>query len=202
MAREYTVMRLGKGKKKIELCLERRIRKYGYAGLIISNLFQEEIIIRVNESRLDEYCIRRGYISAREDGTHPKIIIDTDSFNGIKRGVIADRFMLFHEIGHYCCGHLTNPPELEAEFSKRIEHLENDEVSADEVAADCFAAEYLGPEQVILALQEAMEQRMTNDLFYGTADDPISKMAIYEYQLRIDAVNERFGLLEEDEKYY
>ena len=38
MAREYIVMRLGKGKKKIELCLERRIRKYGYAGLIISNL--------------------------------------------------------------------------------------------------------------------------------------------------------------------
>ena len=71
MAREYIVMRLGKGKKKIELCLERRIRKYGYAGLIISNLFQEDIVILVDDSRLYEYCIRRGYISAREDGTHP-----------------------------------------------------------------------------------------------------------------------------------
>lgn len=201
MAREYTVMRFGKRKKKIELCLERRIRKNSYAGLIISNFFREEIVILVDDSRLDGYCIRRGYISALEDGTHPKIILDTDSFNGIKQGVIADRFLLFHEIGHYCCGHLTNPPELEAEFSKRIACLENDEVSADEVAADCFAAEYLGPEQVILVLQEAMGQRMTNDLFYGMAEDPISKMAIYEYQLRIDAVNERFGLLEEDEKH-
>lgn len=42
MAREYTVMRFGKRKKKIELCLERRIRKNSYAGLIISNFFEKK----------------------------------------------------------------------------------------------------------------------------------------------------------------
>lgn len=48
----------------------------------------------------------------------------------------------------------------------------------------------------VWALQEAMEQRMADDLLCGSVENTASKMAILEYQLRIDAVNEYFGLYE------
>lgn len=196
MAREYSFMRFGNRNNRIELCLERKVRKSGYAGFISSKLLREVIGIFVNDNLLDENCIRGGYITVWEDGTYPRIILDTATFNGIKRGSVTDRFLLFHEIGHYFCGHLLTLSTLEAEFSERNVHLERYEVSADEVEADCFGAEYLGAEYAIWALQEAMEQRMAGDLLCGSVENTASKMAILEYQLRIDAVNEYFGLYE------
>ena len=199
MARVYSVLRFHNGKDIVELCLERKIRKNGFAGIVFSKLFDETIGIYVNDCLLDEYCIRGGYITVLEDGTCPRIILDTATLNGIKRGVVASRFLLMHEIGHYCCGHLTDPPLVEDENSKRIACLLKNDVSSDEVEADCFAAEYLGAENVRWALQETMEQRMTRDLFFRVEMEPESKIALREFQLRIESVNERFGLSEEDE---
>ena len=199
MAKEYSVMRFRNGKNIVELCLERKIRKNGYAGLVFSKLFGETIGIFVDENHLDERCIRGGYITARKDGTDPCIILDGATFNGIKRGEATARFLLMHEIGHYCCGHLADPPLLEDELSKRKACLAENNVSSEEVEADCFAAEYLGAVCARWALQEAMEQRMTRDVFFGVAMEPDSQMVRREYQLRIEPVNERFGLSEEDE---
>ena len=39
-----------------------------------------------------------------------------------------------------------------------------------------------------------MERRMAADLVYGVAEEDISQKALLEYQLRIDAINDRFGL--------
>lgn len=114
-------MRFGKGKRIIELCLERKARKHGFAGIVASKLFRETIGIYINDELLEEYCIGRGYITAQEDGTHPIIILDTDTFNGIKRGENADRFLLLHETGHYSCGHLAESSALDDEFSYRKE---------------------------------------------------------------------------------
>ena len=200
MARDYSFMRFANKEDRIELCLERKIRKSGYAGFISSKYFEELIVIFVNDRLLDEYCIRGGYISVQEDGTHPKIILDTATFNDIKRGVATARFLLFHEIGHYFCGHFAEKSTLEDEFHKRNLHLKSYEVSTDEVEADCFGAEFLGAEYAIGALQDAMEQRMINDLLCGTLENDASQMAMREYQLRIDAVQERFGLYQKDKE--
>jgi hypothetical protein len=200
MSRDYSYMRFSNNEDRIELCLERKIRKSGYAGFISSKHFNDIIVIFVNDTLLDENCIRRGYIAVQDDGTHPEIILDTATFNGIKRGVATARFLLFHEIGHYFCGHFKEKSTLKDEFCKRNTLLKNYEVATHEVEADCFGAEYLGAEYVIRALQDSMEQRMTNDLFCGTLENAVSQMAMREYQLRIDAVQEHFGIYQNDEE--
>ena len=179
--------------------MERKVRKTGFAGLVCSKEFGETIGIFVDGNHVDDRCIRGGYITARKDGTAPCIILDTATFNGIKRGEVDARFLLMHEVGHYCCGHLVDPPLLDDECSRRKACMEKNEVSPEDLEADCFAAEYIGAVNARWALQETMEQRMTRDFLFGVEMEPESKIALREFQLRIESVNERFGLSEEDE---
>ena len=194
MAREYTYMPFGKGAHRLEVVLERKVRRDGYAGFVVSKQFSETIGIVVREDLLDEMNVRSVYITAKKDGSNPCIISSSDTFVRIKRGCIADRFSLLHEVGHYVCGHLVDPPELEEENAMRERLLEENQVSQDELDADAFAVNYLGAESVARALQESMERRFAADLAYGVAEEDISKKALWEYQLRIDAINDRFCL--------
>lgn len=199
MANEYSFMRFGEKKQKITICLERKVRKHGYAGFVSSKLLKEAIVLIVNNDLLEELCIRSGYITAQENGSNPRVILSSDTFNGIKRGDISDRFLLFHEIGHYCCGHLDSPPAVEHEYYKRVKLLKNNIVLEDELEADRFAAEYLGALYSRWALQEALEQRQTWGMYSGDFSNTENELALREYQLRIDAMCVHFGL-HEDEK--
>ena len=194
MAREYTYMPFGKGAHRLEVVLERKVRRGGYAGLVVSKQFPGTIGIVVREDLLDEMNVQSVYITAKKDGSDPRIILSMETLVGIKRGCIADRFSLLHEVGHYICGHLVDPPDIEEEFAMRERLLEENQVSQDEVEADAFAVNYLGAEAVVWALQESMERRMTADLVCGVKEEDISQKALLEYQLRIDAINDRFGL--------
>ena len=188
MGREYCTMRLGRHEQKVELCLERRIRKNGYAGFVSSKCFREDVLIVVNDGFLEDQGIRVGYITAREDGTHPMVIMTSTAFTELKQGHLSVRFFLMHELGHYYHGHLVQPPKLEDVFSDREASMNKGIVPKEELEADSFAAQYLGAENAIEALQEAMEERMAYDLMCGASADQISKLALREYQLRIDAV--------------
>ena len=201
MSKKYTTMYFGKGKNKIGLCLERKISNCGYAGLVFSNGLQERIVLAVNDRKLESLGIRNGYITVDYDGSSPLIVLSTETFNGIKRGNINDRFLLLHEIGHYVCGHLAQCRSMENEFSYRKAALQHNTVTTEELEADRFAAEYLGPEFAVLALQNHMEQRMAYDIYSGTNSDSSSGSAIMEYQLRIDALVEYYDLFECDDCY-
>lgn len=194
MAREYAYIPFGKGAHRLEVVLERKVRRGGYAGFVVSKQFPETIGIVVREDFLDEMNVQSAYITAKKNGRDPCIILSTETFVGIKRGCIADRFLLLHEVGHYACGHLVDPPDIEEEFAMRERLLEENQVSQNELDADAFAANYLGAEVVAWALQEKMEQRMATDLAYGVEKEDLSKKALLEYQLRIDAINDRFCL--------
>ena len=124
----------------------------------------------------------------RTDGTHPVIILTSTVLVELKRGILSARFFLMHELGHYYYGHLEQPPTLEDEFLKRKAALSRGIVPQEELEADCFAVRCLGAENVRLALQEEMEKRMAYDLMCGVASDPISELALREYQLRLDAI--------------
>jgi hypothetical protein len=187
-------MPFGKGAHRLEVVLERKVRRGGYAGLVVSKQFPGTIGIVVREDLLDEMNVQSVYITAKKDGSDPRIILSMETLVGIKRGCIADRFSLLHEVGHYICGHLVDPPDIEEELAMRERLLEENQVSQDEVEADAFAVNYLGAEAVVWALQESMERRMTADLVYGVEEEDISQKALLEYQLRIDAINDRFGL--------
>ena len=202
MSRDFSFMRFGKGPNTIEAFLERKVRKSGFAGFVCSKRFREDITIVVNDTLLNEYNVRRGYITMREDGTYPIIILETQTFNEIKRGVPSARLLLLHEIGHYCCGHLDHPPMLESECQMRRDYAAQNSVSPEELEADSFAADYLGGEYVVWALQDSMEKRMAIDLMEGTHFDSCNDLTLHEYQLRIDIINERYGLgLYDDEDY-
>lgn len=191
MSREYTYMPFGKGTHRLEVVLERKVRKGGYAGFVTSKQFRETIGVVVREDFLDEMSVRSVYITANKDGSAPCIVLSMETFVGVKRGCIADRFSLLHEVGHYACGHLMDPPDLKEENAMRERLLEDNQVSKDELDADAFAANYLGAELVAWALQESMEQRLATDLMCGVEEEDISKKALLEYQLRIDAINDR-----------
>lgn len=200
MSREFSFMRFGKGDRMIEVCLERKVQKNGFAGFVFSKRFHEDILIVVNDILLNERNIRGGYITVQENGTNPIIILNNWTFNEIKRGVPSARLLLFHEIGHYCCGHLNHLPTLESEHKRRREYAAQNSVSPEELEADSFAADYLGGEYVVWALQDSMESRLAINLMDGVYSD--SALALQEYQLRIDAINEHYGLeLYEDETY-
>jgi hypothetical protein len=113
MGREYCVMRFGRSGRKVDVCLERKIRKNGYAGFVSAKNFQETVIIVVNDVFLAEQGIRIGYITAQKDGTHPVIILTSTVFVELKRGILSARFFLMHELGPYYYGHLEQPPTLE-----------------------------------------------------------------------------------------
>ena len=141
MGREYCTMRLGRHEQKVELCLERRIRKNGYAGFVSSKCFREDVLIVVNDGFLEDQGIRGGYITAREDGTHPMVIMTSTAFTELKQGHLSVRFFLMHELGHYYHGHLAQPPKLEDVFSEREASMNKGIVPKEELEADIFAAE-------------------------------------------------------------
>ena len=75
MAREYTYMPFGKGAHRLEVVLERKVRRGGYAGLVVSKQFPGTIGIVVREDLLDEMNVQSVYITAKKDGSDPRIIL-------------------------------------------------------------------------------------------------------------------------------
>ena len=199
MARDFSYMHFKKGEEKITICLEKKIHKTGFAGFVGSPRFQENILLCVADERLAKLNIRGGYITTKEDGSDPRVFLDSNTFDNIKRGDIAARFMLFHEMGHYCCGHLASPPDVQEESKRRKALISQGKVSEEEVEADRFAAEYLGPETVMEALQEAQENRFAFDLYNGTQNEECSILAVREFRLRMDAIATYFGIADEYE---
>ena len=197
MRRKYSVMHYGKGKSRITLLLERKVWKNGFAGLVLSDRLEDSIVLAVDNRRLDENCLRRIYITAQKDGSKPVIVLSTAAFVGLKRGYDINRCALLHEVGHYCCGHLVNPPLLEEEVERRSKLVAQNKVAEEELAADAFAAEYLGAEYVAWALQECMDQWFAEQL---CEDDPDDGQVLREYQMRINHLSRQFGLDEEDEE--
>ena len=188
MSREFSYMRFGRGARQIMLYLERKICKTGYAGLIFAPLLPEPIRIFVNDRRLEEMGIRVGYISVLPDGTDPVIFLTSEAFCALKRGSRSMRFLLFHEIGHYVCGHLSRPPRAEDPHRRRFELVTRGQVCPDELEADRFAAAYLGDDYAVWALQDAMSERLRFDIRTGAFGDEISCGALAEFQMRIDAI--------------
>ena len=197
MRRKYSVMHYGKGKSRITLLLERKVWKNGFAGLVLSDRLEDSIVLAVDNRRLDENCLRRIYITAQKDGSKPVIVLSTAAFVGLKRGYDINRCALLHEVGHYCCGHLVNPPLLEEEVERRSKLVAQNKVAEEELAAGAFAAEYLGAEYVAWALQECMDQWFAEQLCEDVPDDG---QVLREYQMRIDHLSRQFGLDEEDEE--
>ena len=190
MSREFSYMRFGKGTRQMALYTERKICKNGYAGVVFSPLLHESIRIFVNDRRLEDMAIRMGYISVLPDGTDPVIFLTTDAFYALKRGSRAMRFLLFHEIGHYVCGHLSRPPRAGDPNRRRFELVTRGLVCPDELEADRFAVTYLGRDYAIWALQEAMGERLCFDMRTGAFGDEISNGALAEFQMRIDAISD------------
>ena len=197
MRRKYSVMHYGKGKSRITLLLERKVWKNGFAGLVLSDRLEDSIVLAVDNRRLDENCLRRIYITAQKDGSKPVIVLSTAAFVGLKRGYDINRCALLHEVGHYCCGHLVNPPLLEEEVERRSKLVAQNKVAEEELAADAFAAEYLGAEYVAWALQECMDQWFAEQLCEDVPDDG---QVLREYKMRINHLSRQFGLDEEDEE--
>lgn len=84
------------------MLLERKVWKNGFAGLVLSDCFEDSIVLAVDNRRLDEDCLRGIYITAQKDGSKPVIVLSTAAFVGLKRGYDINRFALLHEVGHYC----------------------------------------------------------------------------------------------------
>lgn len=182
-------MKFGKSRaERIEICMERKPHRSGWAGLICSPLFRRNLSIIINEDLLDRLGVNNGFITTSDDGSMDAVIMTRDVFDGFKQGKAYCRLFLFHEIGHFVRGHLDSMQSIADESEMRIEYIRNGSVPPRELEADMFAVKYLGTQTVLCGLRDGQEQRSARDMLDGVSNDETSIAALREYDLRIAAI--------------
>ena len=151
---------------------------------------EEAMLVIVDDSIYDD-GISSCYATKIDNWTIPTIIMDSETFSGFMSGKDLSRFKVFHEIGHYRLGHLDVCTEIEQESAERKRLLREYKVYQVELEADRFAASYMGIDEVIAALTEAQECKMRDDIIYGFYGAELGILALREYDLRIQALEER-----------
>lgn len=97
-------------------------------------------------------------------------------------------FIVYHELGHICCGFSENFTSQDDIKNARINAIKNGSVMKDELNADAFATQYIGKEKAIRALELLKNERIKFDKIHGFLNAPMSKLAVQEYCNRIIAI--------------
>lgn len=97
-------------------------------------------------------------------------------------------FVVYHELGHVCCGFTKKYHNQDEIRRARRNAIKKGEVMKDELNADAFAARYLGKKNALYGLKMQMDSRKKRDEEHGVSDTIISKLAIQEYINRISAI--------------
>ena len=100
----------------------------------------------------------------------------------------AAEFSMLHEVGHFVLGHFN--PALVHAVKNRSLYLKAGIVSPFELAADEFAYREIGGDASIRALTKMMNDRQTRDFMFNSSNGEKAKLAVLEYQLRINAIKE------------
>ena len=180
----FQIMRFGKKKRRIDVFHLRKPVEKGLAGMVMSNLFPQNVALVVDSRPTDnlEYsymCLSRSAVTASVS-----VWMEADAFYGIKRGEPIARTALFHELGHYYFRHMKrSKEEMVAYDQAREAAVEIGQVIQQELDADQFAVDYLGKDYVISGLSDLkslIEKALDQD-----STDERNVAAIKELEYRI-----------------
>lgn len=90
-------------------------------------------------------------------GQTPKCYVSADTARKLQADDQAAVFMVFHELGHVVLGVSKRKKKDRNNNQHKIDSLNQGIVDPDELAADAFAAEYIGIEDSIKALEESRD---------------------------------------------
>ena len=177
---KYNTMSFGKKENRINVIHLKKPLDNGFAGMITSGLFRENIAVVVMKNEIDFPDCQFACLSSAADNTSVKVEMEENIFYGIKRNDKMARTVLFHELGHYYYNHLKNgTADMEVYASERLDRALHSEVIPQELEADLFAARYLGHDYVMTGL---------NMLIRQISKDEAAEIAIAELRYRIEHI--------------
>ena len=149
---------------------------------------KREILIEVNEERMVEHKARGARIAVF-DNIGPMITLDSISFEKLyAKGNKDDLFILFHEVGHYMCGHFESPLSEEEVAMERVKCILSGEVWHEELEADRYAARMIGIQPAIDGLKQMMRESSQKDMDAGYFGDESWMLTMRDYMNRIKAL--------------
>lgn len=180
---KYSRMYFGKGKGRICVVHITKPNKTGFAGMVTSKMFNDNIAIIVDRSDPIQRDFDFSCLAFSKGGTVPRIMIQEDLFYDFKRGTDEARTILLHEIGHYANGDHGH----EHYDDNRLETAQMGSVLEMEIRADFFAADYLGYDIVLCGLK-ALKKRIlsflsdesTSDAYQSTIAELAARTSLIE----------------------
>lgn len=128
-------------------------------------------------------------------GQTPKCYVSADTARKLQADDQAAVFVVFHELGHVVLGTTKRKKKDRNNNQHKIDALNQGIVDADELAADAFAAEYVGIEDSIKALEESRDSYFLSFQHKILPDKTMPAKAYQEMTLRIEALK---NLLEKE----
>lgn len=124
----------------------------------------------------------------RFKGRTPKCYVSADTARKLQADDQTAGFMIFHELGHIVLGVSKRNKKDRNNKQHKISALNQGVVDPDELAADAFAAEYIGLEDSIKALEESRDAYFLSFQHKILPDKTMPAKAYQEMSLRIEAL--------------
>lgn len=124
----------------------------------------------------------------RFKGQTPKCYVSADTARKLQADDQAAVFMIFHELGHIVLGVSKSNKKDRNNNQHKIDALNQGIVDPDELAADAFAAEYIGLEDSIKALEESRDTYFLSFQHKILPDKTMPAKAYQKMSLRIEAL--------------
>ena len=124
----------------------------------------------------------------RFKGRPPICYVSADTARKLQADDQAAVFMIFHELGHIVLGVSKRNKKDRNKKQHKIDALSQGIVDPDELAADAFAAEYVGLEDSIKALEESRDAYFLSFQHKILPDKTMPAKAYQEMSLRIEAL--------------
>lgn len=119
------------------------------------------------------------------------IFVTQKQFAKIQKRVKTDLFLLYHEVGHIYYDHLKDVRDVEVVKRERREKIKQGTVSENELEADAFAADMIGVDIAIKALEKLSTERLEFDYQNGTHENPLAILTQKEFRYRIQILQDR-----------
>ena len=147
------------------------------------------IMIEVDDNLMKRTQSSTARIALFGEDLHPVITLD-EHYSSALQNDNQSVFPIYHEIGHFECGHLrsnTNTAPLQNRKNGVVESI------SEEVEADLFASHYVSPEECISFLQDRQEYVFRMQLLGEGIKENVDAM-LTEYSARIAAIADHWDI--------
>ena len=181
-------------KKIDDIMITRGKRCAGYAW--VGDPEKEDsfgILIEVDDELMEQTHSCGARIALYGDDRHPVITLTEERYCEIRDGEDIE-WSVYHEIGHYMCGHMNGEIGYETNETYIESRIEGDAVRLrEECEADFFASHYVAPEEVLDSLSDR-ENDVFSQKICGNTDKRIADAQLKEFSVRISSLADKWNI--------